>query len=67
VRRLGLPLRRVADRSVHPHMALEFVRWLQKTDFQGHIYFDTFPRARSLHAPSRPRREFGTALALVAI
>ena len=30
--------------SVHPHMALEFVRWLQKTDFRGHVYFDTFPR-----------------------
>ena len=30
--------------SVHPHMALEFVRWLQKTDFSGHVYFDTFPR-----------------------
>ncbi|KAJ1491714.1 xylose isomerase-like protein, partial [Baffinella frigidus] len=30
--------------SVHPHMALEFVRWLQKTNFAGHIYFDTFPR-----------------------
>lgn len=30
--------------SVHPHMALEFVRWLQKTGFDGHFYFDTFPR-----------------------
>jgi len=30
--------------SVHPLMALEFVRWLQKTRFAGHIYFDTFPR-----------------------
>jgi len=30
--------------SVHPHMALECVRWLQKTKFAGHIYFDTFPR-----------------------
>mmetsp|Transcript_3853 Transcript_3853/g.11387 ORF Transcript_3853/g.11387 Transcript_3853/m.11387 type:complete len:187 (-) Transcript_3853:134-694(-) len=30
--------------SVHPHMALELVRWLQKTDFSGHVYFDTFPR-----------------------
>lgn len=30
--------------SVHPRMALEFMHWLQKTDFQGHIYFDTFPR-----------------------
>eukprot|EP00965_Chrysotila_dentata_P216118 6189181-Pleurochrysis_carterae.AAC.1 len=25
-------------------MALEFVHWLQKTNFDGHIYFDTFPR-----------------------
>lgn len=30
--------------SVHPLMALEFVRWLQKTNFKGHVYFDTFPR-----------------------
>jgi len=30
--------------SVHPHLALEFVAWLQKTAFGGHVYFDTFPR-----------------------
>jgi len=30
--------------SVHPHMALEFVHWLQKVAFSGHVYFDTFPR-----------------------
>lgn len=30
--------------SVHPNAALEFVLWLLKTDFKGHIYFDTFPR-----------------------
>ena len=30
--------------SVHPEMALEFVRWLQKVGFSGHVYFDTFPR-----------------------
>ena len=30
--------------SVHPHLALEFIRWLQKVRFDGHIYFDTFPR-----------------------
>ena len=30
--------------SVHPRAALEFVFWLQKTNFKGHIYFDTFPR-----------------------
>ena len=30
--------------SIHPHMALDFVRWLQKTHFDGHFYFDTFPR-----------------------
>merc|ERR1712196_316963 len=30
--------------SVHPLMALEFVMWLQKTDYKGHVYFDTFPR-----------------------
>ena len=25
-------------------MALEFVLWLVRTDFKGHVYFDTFPR-----------------------
>lgn len=30
--------------SVHPYMALDFLRWLQKTNFDGHFYFDTFPR-----------------------
>ena len=30
--------------SVHPSMALEFVRWLQKVGFDGHLYYDTFPR-----------------------
>jgi len=30
--------------SVHPLAALEFVLWLVKTEFQGHLYFDTFPR-----------------------
>lgn len=30
--------------SVHGSMALEFLRWLQKVRFDGHIYFDTFPR-----------------------
>ena len=30
--------------SVHGHLALEFIRWLQKVRFDGHIYFDTFPR-----------------------
>ena len=29
--------------SVHPRMALEFVWWLQRTEYDGHIYFDTFP------------------------
>ena len=29
--------------SVNPRMALEFCAWLQKTDYQGHVYFDTFP------------------------
>ena len=29
--------------SVNPRMALEFCLWLQKIDFKGHIYFDTFP------------------------
>ena len=33
--------------SVHPRAALEFVLWLQKTNFKGHIYFDTFPRNES--------------------
>ena len=30
--------------SVHGAMALDFLRWLQKVRFDGHIYFDTFPR-----------------------
>ena len=30
--------------SVHSAMALEFIHWLQKVKFDGHIYFDTFPR-----------------------
>ena len=30
--------------SIHGVAALEFVVWLVKTGFKGHIYFDTFPR-----------------------
>ena len=30
--------------SVHSNMALEFLRGLQEVKFDGHIYFDTFPR-----------------------
>eukprot|EP01041_Mallomonas_annulata_P006621 gene6621-13411_t len=30
--------------SVHEKAALEFVLWLIKTNYKGHIYFDTFPR-----------------------
>ena len=30
--------------SVHPLMTLEFIYWLQQFDYQGHIYFDTFPK-----------------------
>lgn len=30
--------------SVHPNAAFETVLWLVKTQFEGHIYFDTFPR-----------------------
>ena len=30
--------------SVHPMASLEFVMWLLKTNYKGHIYFDTFPR-----------------------
>jgi len=30
--------------SVHPLMALEFLSWLQRTSYAGHIYFDVFPR-----------------------
>ena len=30
--------------SVHPSMALEFIRWLKKVNFDGHFYYDTFPR-----------------------
>lgn len=30
--------------TIHPTAALEFIMYLVKTDFQGHIYFDTFAR-----------------------
>lgn len=30
--------------TIHPTAALEFVMYLIKTNFQGHIYFDTFAR-----------------------
>ena len=30
--------------SLSPKQSLEFVYWLIKTNFNGHIYFDTFPR-----------------------
>jgi len=30
--------------TVHPNLTLEFIYWLQRTEYQGHIYFDTFPR-----------------------
>jgi xylose isomerase len=30
--------------SVHPGMALEIMHQLQRTNFQGHVYFDTFPQ-----------------------
>lgn len=30
--------------SVHPLMALEFVHILRTTRYEGHVYFDTFPR-----------------------
>ena len=30
--------------SVHRSLALELVLWLAKSNFQGHCYFDTFPR-----------------------
>ena len=30
--------------SVHPRMALEIMYQLQKTNFTGHVYFDTFPQ-----------------------
>jgi len=30
--------------SVNPRMALELVFWLKKVNYQGHIYFDTFPK-----------------------
>ena len=26
-----------------PQMALEFIRWLQKVEYDGHLYHDTFP------------------------
>mgnify|MGYP000001956322 FL=1 len=29
--------------TVHPRMTLEFIYWLQRYDYKGHIYFDTFP------------------------
>jgi len=30
--------------TVHPNLTLELIYWLQRTGYQGHIYFDTFPR-----------------------
>ena len=30
--------------SVHPLLALEFIATLQKYNYDGHLYFDTFPR-----------------------
>ena len=27
--------------SVHPTMAREFIYWLRRNQFDGHIYFDT--------------------------
>ena len=30
--------------SIHPTMALEAMYQLQKIDFRGHLYFDTFPQ-----------------------
>lgn len=30
--------------AVNPTMALELVRWIQRVGYDGHIYFDTFPR-----------------------
>jgi ribokinase len=30
--------------AVNPRMALELVFWLKKVNYQGHIYFDTFPK-----------------------
>lgn len=34
----------LAFAAVHPTAALELVRALQRAQFDGHIYFDTFPR-----------------------
>ncbi len=30
--------------TVHPLMTLEFIYWVQRFDYRGHIYFDTFPK-----------------------
>eukprot|EP00961_Rhodomonas_salina_P009880 133130-Rhodomonas_salina.1 len=30
-------------------MALELVYWLRKTQYKGHVYFDTFPRSVPAH------------------
>lgn len=30
--------------SVHPSMALEIMYQLRRTEFDGHLYFDTFPQ-----------------------
>lgn len=36
--------------SVHPSMALEIMYQLRKTNFSGHLYFDTFPqRSNPVH------------------
>lgn len=30
--------------SIHPSLALEIMYQLQKINFKGHLYFDTFPQ-----------------------
>jgi xylose isomerase len=30
--------------SIHPSMALEIMHQLRRTQFKGHMYFDTFPQ-----------------------
>ncbi len=31
--------------TVHTLMTFEFIYWLQRFDYQGHVYFDTFPKS----------------------
>eukprot|EP00887_Chlorella_sp_A99_P004048 scaffold11.g4048.t1 len=52
----------LAFASVNPLGALELVRWLQRSGYDGHIYFDTFPRKASGLRGRKERRGRGAAV-----